>query len=199
MCGFTLGSALHLEVVLHAPSLELLELAIGEQRTGCPACKRGNEGAENGRGYIEREHEVFASLQEREAFRAEGRERGECAHQANADAACDRVRYVYASVEPLIDDIDDVASHKVDEQRCPRKALSRDDELDQVTERRADRPHQKDGRIEKRGRCHDLLARGGRVLGLSSLGLFVRGRHATILGERMRTAGDKWGTMQKDS
>ena len=97
------------------------------------------------------------------------------------------------------DDIDDVASHKVDEQRCPRKALSRDDELDQVTERRADRPHQKDGRIEKRGRCHDLLARGGRVLGLSSLGLFVRGRHATILGERMRTAGDKWGTMQKDS
>ena len=199
MCGFTLGSALHLEVVLHTPSLELLELAIGEQRTGCPACKRGNECAENGRGYIEREHEVFASLQEREAFRAEGRERGECAHQANADATRDGVRDMHAPVEPLVNDIDNVAAYQVDEQRCPRKALSRDDELDQVTERRADRPHQKDGRIEKRGRCHDLLARGGRVLGLSSLGLFVRGRHATILGERMRTARDKWGTMQKDS
>lgn len=106
---------------------------------------------------------------------------------------------MHASVEPLIDDIDDVASYKVDEQRCPRKALGRDDELDQVTERCADRSHQKDGRIEKRGRCHDLLARRGRVLGLSSLGLFVWGRHATILGERMRTARAKWGTMQKDS
>lgn len=105
---------------------------------------------------------------------------------------------MHAPVEPLIDDIDDVASHKVDEQRCPRKALSRDDELDQVTERRADRAHQKDGRIEKRGRCHDLLARGGRVLGLSSLGLFVRGRHATILGERMCPARSKWAMMQKE-
>ena len=106
---------------------------------------------------------------------------------------------MHASVEPLIDDIDDVASYKVDEQRCPRKALGRDDELDQVTKRCTDRSHQKDGRIKKRRRCHDLLARGGRVLGLGSLGLFVRGRHATILGERMRPARDKWGTMQKDS
>lgn len=106
---------------------------------------------------------------------------------------------MHASVEPLIDDIDDVASYKVDEQGCPRKALGRDDKLDQVTERCADRSHQKDGRIEKRGRCHDLLARRGRVLGLGSLGLFVWGRHATILGERMRPARDKWGTMQKDS
>lgn len=54
-----------------ASALDAFESAIGEQRTGCPACKRGNEGAENSRGYIEREHEVFAGLQEREAFRAE--------------------------------------------------------------------------------------------------------------------------------
>lgn len=46
---------------------------------------------------------------------------------------------MHASIEPLIDNIDDVASYKVDEQRCPRKALGRDDELDQVTERCADR------------------------------------------------------------
>lgn len=185
--------------MLDASALDAFETAIGEQGTGSPASKRGNECAENGRGYIEREHEVSASLQESKILSAERRERSEGANQSNADAACDRVRYVYAPVEPLIDDIDDVASYKVDEQGCPRKALGRDDKLDQVTERCADRPHQKDGRIEKRGRCHDLLARRGRVLGLGSLGLFVWGRHATILGERMRPARDKWGTMQKDS
>lgn len=59
---------------------------------------------------------------------------------------------MHASIEPLIDNIDDVASYKVDEQRCPRKALGRDDELDQVTERCADRlPSERTGRIEKRG------------------------------------------------
>ena len=77
---------------------------------------------------------------------------------------------MHASVEPLIDDIDDVASYKVDEQGCPRKALSRDDKLDQVTKRCSDRSHQKDGRIKKRRRCHDLLARGGRVLGARQVG-----------------------------
>ena len=182
-----------------ASALDAFEAAIGEQGTGSPASKRGNECAENGRGYIECEQEAFAILQESKILGAKCRERSEGADQANTDTACDRMRYVYAPVEPLIDDIDDVASHKVDEQGCPRKALGRDDELDQVTERCADRPPQKDGRIKKRRRCHDLLARRGRVLGLSSLGLFVRGRHATILGERMRTARDKWGTMQKDS
>lgn len=182
-----------------ASALDAFESAIGKQGTGSPASKRGNEGAENSRGYIEREQEVFASLQEREAFRAEGRERGECAHQANADATRDGVRDMYAPVEPLINDIDDVAAYQIDEQRADRERFGGDRELDQIAQRCTDRTHQKDGRIEKRGRCHDLLARGGRVLGLGSLGLFVRGRHATILGERMRTAGDKWGTMQKDS
>lgn len=198
MCGFTLGSALHLEVVLHAPSLELLELAIGEQRTGCPACKRGNEGAENGRGYIEREQEVFASLQEREAFRAEGRERGECAHQANADATRDGVRDMYAPVEPLINDIDDVAAYQIDEQRADRERFGGDRELDQIAQRCTDRAHCQNDGIEKSRGGHDLLARSARVVGRSALRLFAWGRHATILGERMCPARSKWAMMQKE-
>lgn len=106
---------------------------------------------------------------------------------------------MHAPVEPLVNDIDDVAAYQIDEQRADRERFGGDRELDQIAQRCTDRAHQKDGRIKKRRRCHDLLARRGRVLGLSSLGLFVRGRHATILGERMRTARDKWGTMQKDS
>lgn len=106
---------------------------------------------------------------------------------------------MHAPVEPLVNDIDDVAAYQIDEQRADRERFGGDRELDQIAQRCTDRAHCQNDGIEKSRGGHDLLARGGRVLGLSSLGLFVRGRHATILGERMRTAGDKWGTMQKDS
>ena len=60
-----------------ASALDALEAAIGKQGTGSPASKRGNKCAENGRGYIECEQEVFASLQECKILGAERRERGE--------------------------------------------------------------------------------------------------------------------------
>ena len=63
--------------MLDASALDMFESAIGKQGTGSPASKRGNECAENGRGYIECEQEVSASLQERKALGAERRERGE--------------------------------------------------------------------------------------------------------------------------
>ena len=105
---------------------------------------------------------------------------------------------MYAPVEPLINDIDDVAAYQIDEQRADRERFGGDRELDQVTERRADRPHQKDGRIEKSRGGHDLLARSARVVGRSALRLFAWGRHATILGERMCPARSKWAMMQKE-
>lgn len=63
--------------MLDASALDAFESAIGKQGTGSPASKRGNECAENSRGYVEREQEVFASLQECKVLGAERRERGE--------------------------------------------------------------------------------------------------------------------------
>jgi len=70
-------SASLLKTMLDASALDAFETAIGEQGTGSPASKRGNECAENGRGYIEREQEIFAGLQECKILGAECRERGE--------------------------------------------------------------------------------------------------------------------------
>lgn len=107
-------------------------------------------------------------MQHREALGAECRECREGPNQTNSYPARESVGDMDAPIEPLVDDVDDVAADQIDDERGYGKAVRWEGKIESITEHRADRAHHQHDHIQER--------RGGSDLGGSFRAIIWQGR-----------------------